>query len=760
MKHLPNFTIFILSVVYGLESSRVLAIAPPNLAEVPSFDSNNLQVDTLAQNAEQLNQQGSLAETIIFWQQVLEKHTAANDVLGQALVWKNIAQIYQRLADWEQANKAISKVIVLLRSQSDIANPSFDNFSHSTVENNREKLIRLLAETLTVQGEIQLARGQLDQALTTWRQIQAIYQKIGSPLEIASNQISQAFTLQALGLHSQANQTLNYAQASLVEQPDTLAKAKALHNLAGVLEKLGYQDRAKAILQQSLTIEEKLSTPELTTTTLQTPSEMELHNQSQTSQENLTDLLEPFSREDSLLGQLYRTQLIQGQEESVSRAFSSLPRVGGENLTAQVVPRAVESIEVNGTKRLRNSYIHSRLANLLDGTLERERLLEALQTLRTDPLIENLSVELLEGSEPNKVILGIQVQEADAFKTELSTDNQGSTSVGTIRRQLQMTHRNLLGFGDRFNLSYVNSKGGDEFNDISYTIPLNRRNGTLGFSYRRSNSNIIEEPLDFLEIESTARQYELTYRQPLLETSREEFALGFTASRRETQTIIGFNNIGPFPLSEGADENGQIKVSALRLFGQYTKRGRRDILALRSQFSLGLDAFGSTINNEDIPDSQFLTWLGQVQYLRLLAPDTIFLLRSDLQLADRPLLSLENFSLGGPTTVRGYRRGAIQGDNGFFASAELRLPILRIPEWQTVLQLTPFFDFGTVWNSSDSRREIEKPTISSVGLGLRLPVGEDFTARIDWGIPLVELESSGDSLQEQGIYFSIEYQPF
>ena len=761
MKHVYNLTVFILSLVYGLESSKVLAATPTHLAETTIITKQKLQLNTSAKEAEKFNQQGELTETILFWQQLLRKYAAANDVLSQAVIWKNIAQIYQKLADWEQANQAIGKVIVLLRADRDTTNSHLHNFDYSSVEKKKEQAMLILAQTLTIQGEIQLSRGQFEQGLITWQQVQDIYQKISYPLEIASSQINQAFTLEALGLHSQANQILNSAQASLIEQPDTLAKAKALHNLAEVLEKLGQQDRAKFILQQSLTIGEKLSASESPAITLQTPREIELNNQSPIRQENLTDLLEPFSQEDLFsVSQLDLTQFAQGEEENVFRAFSSLPRVTGEGLTTQVVPRSIESIEVTGTKRLRNSYIRSRLANLLEGTLEREQLLKALQTLQTDPLIENLSIELLEGSEPNKVILGIQVQEADVLETELSTDNQGSPSVGTIRRQLQMTHRNLLGFGDRFNLSYVNSKGGDELNDLSYTIPVNPRNGTLEFSYRRSNNNIIEESLEFLEIESIARQYELTYRQPLLQTPQEEFALGFKASRRETQTIIGFNDIGPFPLSEGADENGQIKVSALRLFGQYTKRGRRDILAVRSQFSLGLDAFGSTVNDEDVPDSQFLTWLGQVQYLRLLAPDTVFLLRSDLQLADRPLLSLENLSLGGPTTVRGYRRGAIQGDNGFFASAEVRLPLLRIPERQTVLQLTPFFDFGTVWNSSDSRREIEKPTISSVGLGLRLLVGEDFTARVDWGIPLVELESRGDSLQEQGIYFSIEYQPF
>ena len=39
-------------------------------------------------------------------------------------------------------------------------------------------------------------------------------------------------------------------------------------------------------------------------------------------------------------------------------------------------------------------------------------------------------------------------------------------------------------------------------------------------------------------------------------------------------------------------------------------------------------------------------------------------------------------------------------------------------------------------------------------------MGERFNAQIDYGIPLAELDIDKDSLQENGIYFAIEYNPF
>jgi len=62
------------------------------------------------------------------------------------------------------------------------------------------------------------------------------------------------------------------------------------------------------------------------------------------------------------------------------------------------------------------------------------------------------------------------------------------------------------------------------------------------------------------------------------------------------------------------------------------------------------------------------------------------------------------------------------------------------------------------------RRRVELmnyfPTLLSVGLGLRCQYGERLTVRIDWGIPLIQLELGDRSLQEQGIYFLVNWSPF
>lgn len=124
-------------------------------------------------------------------------------------------------------------------------------------------------------------------------------------------------------------------------------------------------------------------------------------------------------------------------------------------------------------------------------------------------------------------------------------------------------------------------------------------------------------------------------------------------------------------------------------------------------------------------------------------------------------MPIEQFSLGGLESVRGYRQDLLLSDNGAFASLEVRLPILRVPQLSSVLQLTPFVDFGTTWNNSSGKNAPDFPTtLASVGVGLRLAQGERFTARLDWGIPLVSVDSTNKTWQENGVYFSVIYNSF
>jgi hemolysin activation/secretion protein len=421
----------------------------------------------------------------------------------------------------------------------------------------------------------------------------------------------------------------------------------------------------------------------------------------------------------------------------------------------QVIEGGLEDIKVTGVERLSPDYVRSRMNIATGAPLNRDRLIQALQVLQINPLIASISAELSAGTRAGQNILEVRIKEAKSLEAQLSLDNNRAPSVGSLRRKVQISEANLTGLGDTLNVAYSNTDGSNSY-DLSYTLPINPYNGTIAFAFNNGNSNVLEKPFNILDIYANSTSYDFTFRQPIEQTPSQEIALGFTASYRESLTSL--LKI-PFPLSAGADDNGVTKTTVLRAFQEFTQRSSQSVISLRSQFNVGLGGvFGSNVNTR-FPDSRFVSWRGQSQYVNLLAPDTFLLLRGDLQLGDRALLPSEQIGFGGQDTLRGYRQDVLLGDNGLNLSAELRLPILRVPEWEGLLQLVPFVDAAAVWTSSGEANSSSN-TLLGTGLGLRWRVGNTLDLRLDYGIPLISVPNSRNTAQENGLYFNLNFTGF
>lgn len=439
-----------------------------------------------------------------------------------------------------------------------------------------------------------------------------------------------------------------------------------------------------------------------------------------------------------------------------SGAFIPPQTLAGGVVTVQVVEGAIAQIQVIGTRRLSPRYIRSRLGLAAQPPISTNTLLAGLQRLQIDPLIATVSADLQAGVEPGTSVLRVDVTEADSFDLAAGVDNRRSPSIGSVRRYLDIYEGNLSGLGDRASVGIANTDGSNSI-DLSYSLPVSPHNTRLDLEATVSESRVIDPTFAVLDISANAYRYEIGVTHPLIETPTREVFLGLAFSYKENQTRLGIDDIGPFPLSLGADSNGKTRVSALRFSQGWTQRSRQQVLAARSQFSLGLDWLNATENPSDIPDSQFFSWRGQGQWVRLLGSDALFLLRGDMQLAAASLLSSEQFGLGGQQTVRGYRQDALLRDSGALISAEARFPLLRLGA-DSLVQLTPFVEVGTAWNHADT--PAGNNVLAATGLGLLWQQNENFTARLDWGIPLVAIDSTGSSLQDNGLYFSVQYNLF
>lgn len=490
--------------------------------------------------------------------------------------------------------------------------------------------------------------------------------------------------------------------------------------------------------------------------------EFEFIGNSVLSDEQLSQLAQPYINREVTSADLRQlrsdiTDLYVEKGYTTSGAYIPIEENQGVDINAavvafQIIEGTVEEIEISGDERL-HRYVRQRLLPAISPVLNQSELEEALRRLQADPLIESISANLSAGAEIGSSVLSVRVNGQPNFQARIGTDNRRAPSAGSVQRGVQLSASNLLALGESFNFSYSNTDGSNSFN-AGIEIPLNADNGTLSFDYGQLDGRIIGEPVNDFDIRTDSSIYALTFQQPLLRatsnTSLEEFSAGIAISRIESATTLeGF----PFPLSPGANNDGETRITELSLLQEYTRQDRESALLARSRFVFGIGAFDATVGAE--PDGQYFAWSGQVAWLKRIFGNSQLSVSGDIQLSGDQLVPLSQLSLGGPSSVRGYRQDALIADSGLVANAELAIPVFELGRGQQI-SLIPFVGAGFGWNNG-SARALDESFLASLGLGVQYKTA-GFTARLNYAIPFSDVGLQGENLQESGFDFQLGYQ--
>ena len=434
-----------------------------------------------------------------------------------------------------------------------------------------------------------------------------------------------------------------------------------------------------------------------------------------------------------------------------------LPDQAIENgvLELRIIEGRLTGIEIEGNEYFRTRYLRQRLARASSTPLDVTSLEERLRLLQADGRIERIEAELVPGDEPGTATLRVQVRDLPPYHMSLAASNDQSPSIGEYRGDLGLFDENLTGNGDVLSFDFGVTQGLYDY-DANYQLPFTPWDTRFIAHYRQSDSHVIEAPFNQIDITSDSTTYGLGFSQPLYETANTSVQTSLVGELRESRTFL-FGQ--PFSFSPGTDD-GRSRVAVLRFAQEWLYRDLHQVLAARSTASFGLNVLGATEDHGNLPGGQYQAWLVQLQYVRRLdVLATELVLRTDAQLASRPLLPLEQFAMGGFATVRGYRENELVRDYGFVSSIEARVPVFRSGSGRVVVQVAPFFDAGQAWNLRSPTPEPDY--LASVGVGLRLDVVHWFQAEIYYGYRLKHVPIPSDrSLQDDGITFRVAVFPF
>ena len=235
------------------------------------------------------------------------------------------------------------------------------------------------------------------------------------------------------------------------------------------------------------------------------------------------------------------TELYISRGYITSGAYVPEQSLNSKTVQIQIVEGSLAEIEVQVQGRLKENYIRDRLTQKTATPLNINQLQSSLQLLQLNPLIDSLNAELSTGILPGTNQLEVSVISAATFSLNTNLNNNRNLSIGSFERGIELEEANLLGIGDKFRIAYNNTDGSNQYSG-GYTFPLNASDGSLSFNFRLGQNQIVQSSFEEIDIEIESRDYDLTWRQPILRKATsnvsQELALSLSAAIKESDGTI------------------------------------------------------------------------------------------------------------------------------------------------------------------------------------------------------------------------------
>ncbi|MEM8755232.1 MAG: ShlB/FhaC/HecB family hemolysin secretion/activation protein, partial [Pseudomonadota bacterium] len=411
----------------------------------------------------------------------------------------------------------------------------------------------------------------------------------------------------------------------------------------------------------------------------------------------------------------------------------------------------------DGIGELAPDYIGRRVSGDPDAPLNVNVLQERLRALIADRNVERVSADLRPTGRAGEVELAIDAVARRPWDLAIALSNDGASASGELKGSLSGAYRNLTGYGDQTTLDLFVTEGAV---GAAATLDGPLPNGSLTPFVRleAQRARVIEAPLDELDIESRVFSVSAGFAAPLLSNSAEYLGVTAQLALKRTETTLSDQ---PFAFSPGVGEDGVTRLTVLTVAQDYSRRDVDWALAARSSFNIGLSVLGASADDaddaDDAPDERFLSWVGQIQGVYAATDDLTLIARAQAQFADGPLLPAADVAIGGRSSVRGFREGAVVSDQAVAGTlqADFVLGDLTLPGVDggvaSPVALSPFVDAGRAWNIGEGGSS----TLVGVGAGLSWSPLPQVDLLIEGAFGVV---STGGRrrVENDGVFFGIE----
>ncbi len=420
-----------------------------------------------------------------------------------------------------------------------------------------------------------------------------------------------------------------------------------------------------------------------------------------------------------------------------SRAYLPPQNVRNGELLIRTVEGKMGNVTIEGNKYFKTPLLEKKL-NLKQGYFDYSALQRSLVYINEHP-DRTAKATLKPGTSPGTTDVVLSVEDQFPMHVGFEYDNYGSRYISKDRYALVLEHNNLAGFDDKLFLKAQMTEA-DHFKLYQgrYIFPV-ADGFDVGGYFVDSELKLGKEYKD-MDARGDAAIYGLFTTKSLI--NRPDLDLRWNAG-------FDYKKIRNYLFGELSTRDS-LRVLKTGFDIDANDRWGRNIILPEVNFGLS-DIMGAMEDKDPHASrsgagAKFTKGIISYYRLQVLPYETTFLWKNSGQYTNNNLCAVEQFQIGGATSVRGYPPAEKSGDRGLYSSPELSFPIYFLPkDWKVPFnqeklydtnRLVLFYDWGTARLRTPQAGEKKNETLRGWGFGYRFNLRDNLSFRVELGYPL------------------------
>ena len=408
-----------------------------------------------------------------------------------------------------------------------------------------------------------------------------------------------------------------------------------------------------------------------------------------------------------------------------SRAFLTEQDLSSGVLHLTVLEGKLQQIRLEGVPARTLKMTFPRLEGKILNLRAIEQGMEQLNRVRQRPV----EIEILPGDTQGYSIVNLTATPEFPLNASASFDNSGQKSTGTGQLSGALYGNNLLGLADKWFIGggrssdFSNSHDAQNF-AAGLSVPYGY--GLLDYSYSWSNYLSTLDNNGYLwQSTGDSETHRLSGSWVLFRNGDIKTGVSLGVTHR-----INHNYLDNVLLATSSR-----KLSSLSLGINHTQKIASGVATFNPTFTQGVPWFGAENDNDkhgDVPKAEFRKWSINSSFQRPVTDKLWWLSSVYFQWSPDRLYGSERLTLGGESSVRGFKEQYLSGDNGGYWRNELNYSLFTLP-WVGDIGAMASIDGG--WLKKDGFDRYASGTLWGAALGLT-SANRWLTSQFTLGTPL------------------------